>query len=93
MKKTYCKPLIEIETYELSAAIAANCTNVINVGPGVPGVTKGDYAQCTDFGDSGFLSLNPGYSVNSTGNTPFYDDGTRNCDCYYSSGGQGYFTS
>ena len=93
MKKTYTKPLIEIEAYELSGAIAYNCSNVVNVGPGIPGSKEDKYRQCSDFGDSGLLSLNPGVSLNSTGNVPFYSDGAKNCDCYYTSGGQGYFTS
>ena len=90
MKKTYTKPLIEIEAYELNGAIAYNCGNVITLGPGVPGSEK--YTQCEEFKGSGFLSLTPEISLNSA-DTPFYSDGAANCDCYYSSGGQGYFTS
>lgn len=93
MKKQYTKPLIEIETYQLNASIAANCSNVINVGPGIPGSTEYEYRQCSDFGGSGFLSLIPDVGLNSTGNTPFYADGAKHCDCYYTSGGKGYFTS
>ena len=93
MKKSYAKPLIEIETYELSASIAANCFNVINLGPGISG-TK--YEMCSDYNDSGFGLMNiiPQYGLNSTEKvTPFYADGAKNCDCYYTSGNRGYFTS
>ena len=90
MKKNYIKPLIEIETYELSGAIAYNCTNVITLGPGIPG--SEEYQQCDEFGGSGFLSLIPGVTVQSN-DKPFYSDGAAHCDCYYTSGGQGYFTS
>lgn len=91
MKKTYTKPLIEIEAYELNAAIAANCGNVITLGPGIPGSLE--YRQCDEFKNSGFLSMIPGLTIQSTGDSPFYADGAANCDCYYSSGGNGYFTS
>ena len=91
MKKTYTKPLIEIEPYELSASIAANCSNPINLGPGVPG--SEEYKQCSTYGDSGFLqSIQPGISLQSN-DKPFYSDGAANCDCYHTSGGMGYFTS
>lgn len=94
MKKSYTKPMIEIEVYELSAAIAASCGHKINLGPGVPGSTDPDYQQCSDFAGSGFLfNITPELSIQSTGNVPFYADGTANCDCYYTSGGGGYFTS
>ena len=91
MKKTYAKPLIEIETYELSAAIASSCYNVINQGPGVPG--SKEYPQCSDFGGSGLLSLIPSVGIQAEKGIPFYSDGARNCDCYYTSGNLGYVTS
>lgn len=93
MRKPYAKPVIEIETYHLSASIAANCSSVINVGPGIPGADQtGEFRQCDDFKDSGFLSFIPGLSVQSA-NKPFYSTGEAGCDCYYTSGGHGYFTS
>ena len=94
MRKPYAKPMIEIEAYKLSASIAYNCKNIINVGPGIPGAPAGDeYAQCSDYGDSGFLySIKPGISLQSN-NKPFYEDGLADCDCYYSSGNSGFFTS
>jgi hypothetical protein len=93
MKKVYTKPVIEIEAYTLSASIAANCSNVISMGPGVPGSTDPEKVMCDDYYDSGFLSItDPGFSIQST-NQPFYSDNSRDCDCYYHSGGTGYFTS
>ena len=94
MKKVYAKPVIEIEAYTLSASIAANCSNVISMGPGVPGVTEGDYAMCDDYYESGFMSIiDPGFSILSDDPKPFYSDGAAECDCYYQSGGMNYFTS
>ena len=93
MRKPYAKPVIEIETYHLSASIAANCSSVINLGPGIPGVQTGEFRQCGDFEDSGFLSFIPGMSIQSDNHQPFYSTGEAGCDCYYTSGGHGYFTS
>ena len=90
MKKCYAKPIVEIETYELSASIAANCGSVIHFGPEAPGKEV-----CEEFkGAFDVMSIKPGYSVMSTGGTPFYTDVENcGCDCYYSSGGNIYFTS
>lgn len=85
MKKVYSKPLIEIEVYELNANIAANCGNKVSLGPEAPGHTV-----CSEFEDAFDVAS---ISVYSSGTTPFYDDGSANCDCYYSSGGGNYFTS
>lgn len=94
MKKVYTKPVIEIEAYTLSASIAATCGNVISMGPGISGVTEGEYAMCDDYKESGFLSIiDPGFSIQNSQNQPFYSDGATGCDCYYQSGGFGYFTS
>ena len=85
MKKTYVKPVIEIERYELDASIAANCGNIVTLGPG-------DYEDhvCEEF-DNAFAVA--AYSARSS-STSFYNGETGPiCDCYYSSGGQGYFTS
>lgn len=85
MKKVYSKPQVEIEVYQLSAAIAANCGNTVTLGPYAEGKVT-----CDEFKDAFEV-----YSVTpyATGNTPFYSDNSANCDCYYSSGGAGYFTS
>lgn len=89
MKKQYVKPYVEVEVYELDAAIAANCGQIISLGPEAPGKTT-----CEEFeGAFDVFSLRPYASTNSAGGTPFYDDGAAHCDCYYSSGGGTYFTS
>lgn len=89
MKKAYIKPMIEIEAYALSASIASNCGNPVNLGPEAPGKTT-----CSDFEDAfEVFSVIPGVGIQATGGTPFYSDGAANCDCYYSSGGGVYFTS
>ena len=73
MKKAYEAPLLEVETYELSANIASNCALVTDPGPGIDG-----HNQCDDYEgpwqQSTSYSLRP-YDVN------FYDD-SNNCDCY-----------
>lgn len=81
--------MVEIETYELSASIAGNCGMVIDLGPEAVGKKT-----CDDYSDAFLTSIRPGYSVMSTGGTPFYPDVKDcGCDCYYSSGGNIYFTS
>ena len=90
MKKNYVKPMVEIETYELSASIAANCQTTVNLGPEALGIEP-----CPEF-EKGFdvvLNINPGYSTMSTGGKPFYSAEAGDCDCYYSSGGYVYLTS
>ena len=85
MKKAYSKPLLEIEVYELSTNIAANCGKTISLGPEAPGKEI-----CDEFvGAFDVFSLD----ARVTGGTPFYSDGSARCDCYYSSGGGLYFTS
>lgn len=89
MKKPYAKPMIEIEAYTLSASLAATCGSTVSLGPEAPGKTV-----CEEFKDAfEVFSVIPGIGIQSTGGTPFYSDGSANCDCYYSSGGGIYFTS
>ena len=90
MKKTYAKPMIEIESYTLSASLAATCGNTITLGPEAPGKVT-----CDEFKDAfEVFAFIPGIGIQGvTENTPFYSDGSANCDCYYTSGGAGYFTS
>lgn len=89
MKKPYAKPMIEIEAYELNASIAANCGDKVTLGPEAPGKEV-----CDEFKDAfEVFAVIPGIGIQSTGGTPFYNDGSANCDCYYSSGGGIYFTS
>lgn len=85
MKKVYSKPLMEIEVYELNANIAANCGSTVTLGPEAAG-----HVICEEFENAFDVAS---YSLRSVGGTPFYDDGSANCDCYYTSGGVGYFTS
>ena len=86
MKKVYSKPTLEIEVYEMSADVAANCGEVISLGPEAPGKTT-----CDEFKDAfEVFSLK---TTRATEGTPFYSDDAANCDCYYSSGGRNYFTS
>ena len=86
MKKGYVKPMIEIEKYELNASIASNCRTTITIGPG----DNNGYA-CEEFEDS-WGDWSTWNARNSQ--VSFYDgvDGPA-CDCYYSLGGEGYFTS
>ena len=83
MKKVYKKPVVEIEAYTLSEAIAAGCGWVVNLGP-----APWDGDACSDFGDP--------FNVvgNSISGGSFYngDEGPA-CDCYYTSGQEGYMTS
>lgn len=81
MKKEYLKPTIEVETYTLDASIAANCRTIISMGPGDPFTGK---EVCDEFGGS-----MGNFSINTTPGS-FYQN---SCACYYSAGGQGYFTS
>ena len=83
MKKIYSKPHIEIEGYELVSSIAANCDPIVNLGP--EGPEPGGVA-CSSYGnDYGPWSRSVG--------TSFYDGNMGGCDCYYTSGYEGYFTS
>lgn len=85
MKTGYIKPKIEIEKYELNASIAANCGPIVSIGP-----DDGNGNTCKEFVGSWeeplmTLSLGTSFYENGAGVIP--------CDCYYSSGGEGYFTS
>lgn len=86
MKKVYSKPLLEVEVYKLNSDIASNCGKKVSFGPEAIGKET-----CEEFKDA-FEVATYGLAK-STGETPFYNDGSANCDCYYSSGGGLYFTS
>ena len=86
MKKEYVKPLVEIERYKLDASFAANCGTDVTIGPRVDGV----YEACSEFVDPWEVSS---YGLQRSNGTSFYEPGLGQCDCYYSSGGEGYFTS
>ena len=81
---------MEIEVYELNTDIAANCGLTVNLGPGVLG--DPDKQLCSDY-KGAFDVVTFNLSAQAEGITPFYADGAANCDCYYTSGGHGYFTS
>lgn len=83
MKKGYVKPSMEIEKYELNASIASSCGPVVTMGPG-----DEEGVVCKEFGDS----FGP-WKARSKG--PSFYDGINGpaCDCYYTTGGEGYFTS
>lgn len=83
MKKRYVKPVLEIETYSLDKSIASHCSIVVSNGPAM-----GIHTQCTDYVDP---FEEEGISAEAVYNVQFYTDG--NCDCYYSSSGDGYWTS
>lgn len=88
MKKTYLKPFIEIEMYELSSNIANNCAIVVNMGPTGPDAIKvcPDYYEQTGETPEAGIS---GFSLPH--NVQFWTD--ESCDCYYSAGDAGCFTS
>ena len=89
MKKVYAKPHVEVEVYQVDAAIAANCTLIINVGPGSQTLD-----QCSDYeGSFDMNSFKNPISTFSVTGTPFYENRDAGCDCYYTSGDRGYFTS
>ena len=85
MKKTYSKPALEVEEFQLNKSIAENCGTTVSLGPEAPGKDV-----CKEFEDSFDVEV---YSLRSVNQTPFYDDGAANCDCYYTSGSASYFTS
>lgn len=90
MKKMYTSPVIEIESYNLSDSIAANCKTLTNFGPGVPGT---NLAVCDGFIEIPTLPFSVG--GNDIMSASFYDgtEGGVMCDCYYTAGGEGYFSS
>lgn len=87
MKKSYVAPCLEIEVYTLSTSIAANCTTPVDAGPDTAG-----RKDCDDFDDLFDMNSNSGISLASEG-ASFYDSDPGYCDCYYTTGSGGYFTS
>lgn len=79
MKKDYIKPVIEIEEFELNAAIAAGCTIIVNLGPG-----DETHGPCDKYSDGEDLNLQGRSATN------FYE---TTCSCYLSSVGGGLATS
>lgn len=83
MKKIYEAPDLEIETYQLDASIASNCTVVVTMGD--YGGGEGEPA-CEDYLEMVGISS---YSLRAY-NVNFWE---KTCDCYYTAGGEGFFTS
>lgn len=78
MKKDYIKPIIEIEEFELNAAIAAGCTTKVTLGPG-----DANYDPCEEY--IGFDELKMARSANRSGESPFVED---SCSCYLTAAGE-----
>lgn len=89
VKKNYAKPYVTIEEYELSSNIASNCALVVNMGPEGPGAIE----ICQDYYDkTGETRPKNGIAAYSLPyNVQFWTD--ESCDCYYSAGEAGCFTS
>lgn len=86
MKKTYIKPMLEVENFELNASIASNCATVVSMGPEAPG-----HAPCKDYYDNVDEPNEPDFSKFSLRyNVDFWEKET--CLCYYSASGT-FFTS
>lgn len=83
MKRVYNTPVVEVERYQLETSIAANCdpSKIVTLGP-----SDESHSACEEFDDGG-LGIST-YSLEVS----FYDKGNT-CTCYYSAGGEGYFTS
>lgn len=89
MKKIYKKPYVEVENYELSSNIASNCVLVVTMGPEGPGAIE----VCDDYYEkTGEERTGKGIGLYSLPhNVQFWSE--ESCDCYYSAGGAGCFTS
>lgn len=85
MKKVYHAPELEIEVYQLNARIANNCAPVVHLGPGLVTTDGEILSTCKEFEDSWAVPF-------AITDTSFYEEGTT-CTCYYSAGGEGYFSS
>lgn len=85
MKKVYHAPELEIEVYQLDARIANNCSFKVTFGPGLVDGDGKISDMCDEFGDSWAVAF-------ASTDTSFYEEGTA-CTCYYSAGGEGYFSS
>ena len=65
MRKTYMKPMAEIEVYKLDAAIATNCGETVSLGPEAPGHTI-----CDEFKDAFEVFSLPGNARAAAAGTP-----------------------
>lgn len=80
MKVGYRKPAVEFEDYELNAAIAAGCTEIVTLGPGDPVTGK----VCDEY-------ITEIISMEDENRENFYDEYT--CECYLTAGTGALFTS
>lgn len=88
MKKTYQRPAMEFEAYELDMGIASNCALVVDMGPEGPG---DEGRVCQDYYDKTGETPPAGTTLFSLPhNIQFWTEET--CDCY-TSAGSGCFTS
>lgn len=78
LKKEYEAPALMVETYMLDTSIAATCGTQIN---------DRDQACYDKWFDEGAET----FALFSAGQQSFADK--AHCDCYYSSGGEGFFAS
>lgn len=82
--KSYEKPSIEFECFELNAAIASGCGNIVSIGP-----AGGPYdTVCDEFIEEEFSLLSVPHEDPSSQN--FWQD---SCSCYLSAGVDTVFTS
>lgn len=86
MKKPYIIPDFEVEHYELNTSIASGCGTPVSNGPAI-----NDHPACDGFDIFGEEDPFARIGARSINGASFYDDGS--CRCYYSSGGEGYWTS
>lgn len=86
MKKTYVRPVLEIERYQLDTNIAGNCGIVVDNGPAI-----GDHKACDNYKDPFEMSSGMAELMGGSYNVHFYED--TNCDCYTTGGNYGYWTS
>lgn len=90
MKKVYHAPELEIEVYQMDASIASNCALVVEMGPDGPGVPSIQYV-CDDYYEKTGEARITSRARSMPHNVQFWTD--ESCDCYYSAGDAGCFTS
>lgn len=87
MKRVYEKPYALVENYELSSNIASNCAMTVTMGPEGPSAIK----VCDDYYDKTGEVRPKSRARSLPHNVQFWTE--ENCNCYYSAGGSGCFTS
>ena len=81
--KSYEKPSIEFECFELNAAIASGCNNVVSIGP-----AGGGYDVCDEYKEEEFMLFSVPHEPPASQN--FWEE---SCSCYLSAGVETVFTS